>query len=154
MRRNIVTVAKLILAAGIVVTLVLLFNKSNSLARSSSPQTMKLINHPRHGSFFGGQPKNTQGKKIDWHDYKLIKAEESRKGIGEQGRAEKLDSSMKEMEDKLFHKNGFNALLSDKISLNRSVPDIRHPGCRDKSYLSELPTVSGNINAFFKVIKF
>lgn len=142
MRRNIVTIFKLSVAVGLVFAMVLLFNKSNSLNRATTPRTMKLVDHPRHGSFFGGRPKNVEGKKIDWQDHKLMKEEESRKGLGEQGKAETLDPSDKKEEDKLFHENGFNALLSDKISLNRSVPDIRHPGCRDKKYLSELPSVS------------
>lgn len=30
--------------------------------------------------------------------------------------------------DKLYKVNGFNAALSDKIALNRAVPDIRHEG--------------------------
>lgn len=133
------TLLKLLILSSIVICLIILFKKT--INSKENVQSAKL-QHPKHGSFFGGAPKNIKKVKIDWHDYELIKLEESRSGIGEHGKAEKVDTSEKEMYDKLYYSNGFNALLSDKISLNRSVPDIRHPGCKDKKYLSELPSVS------------
>ena len=141
MKRNVISLAKLIFLSVVIVALVILYIKSFATNSNDLHQSAKL-QHPKHGSFFGGGPKNVKNSKIDWHDYALMKDEDNRKGIGEHGKPEKLEPSDKEMEDKLFHKNGFNALLSDKISLNRSIPDIRHPGCRDKKYLSELPSVS------------
>lgn len=80
--------------------------------------------------------------KIDWHDYKFIAHEEQRKGIGEHGKSAQLSSKESDMYDKLFKENGFNAALSDKISFNRSLPDIRHKGCKTKKYLKRLGTVS------------
>jgi polypeptide N-acetylgalactosaminyltransferase len=93
-------------------------------------------------SFFDGPEKNVNHIKIDWHDYEMIAKEEHRKGLGEHGLAAALSKNEKVMEQKLFLRNGFNALLSDKISLNRSIPDIRHKDCHKKKYLKELPTVS------------
>lgn len=141
MRRNLVTLIKLTFLLFIFITLYLLFVKSinNPL---SSPQAQHLVQHPKHGGFFGGSPKNVNRKKIDWHDYKLIESDLERKGLGEQGKAEKLGAEFDVQQRELFNQNGFNALLSDKIALNRSVPDIRHPSCRDKKYLSDLPSVS------------
>lgn len=66
--------------------------------------------------------------KIDWHDYKKIQEDILRSGPGEQGLGYNLDISEHRLKDKLFRENGFNALVSDKISLNRSLNDIRHPG--------------------------
>jgi polypeptide N-acetylgalactosaminyltransferase len=101
----------------------------------------KLVQHPKIGGFFG-RKRNLQNKKIDWHDYKLIEYDQNREGFGEKGKSETLDGSEKEIQDQLFRVNGFNALLSDKISVNRSLKDIRHPKCKEKLYLSELPSVS------------
>lgn len=81
-------------------------------------------------------------QKMDWHNYKQIKYEASLKGIGEQGKPAHLEPKEAEVEKELYSVNGFNGALSDKISLNRSLPDIRHPGCQSKEYLSDLPTVS------------
>ena len=43
---------------------------------------------------------------------------------------------------KLFLENGFNILVSDRISLDRSLRDIRHPNCKTRKYHGDLPTVS------------
>ena len=47
---------------------------------------------------------------------------------------EKLDSAYKD--------NGFNILVSDRISLDRSLHDIRHASCKSKKYYSDLHDVS------------
>jgi hypothetical protein len=80
------------------------------------------------GSFFNGDRRNANNRKIDWHNYKLIEAERIRKGVGEKGVAASLNDEEQKGYDALFNTNGYNALLSDKISVNRSVPDIRHAG--------------------------
>lgn len=41
-----------------------------------------------------------------------------------------------------FKENEFNLVASDMISLNRSLPDVRHPGCKSKRYPTKLPTTS------------
>lgn len=47
-------------------------------------------------------------------------------GVGEQGVSAILSSLNHQKYEELYKVNGFNALLSDNISLNRSIPDIRH----------------------------
>lgn len=49
-------------------------------------------------------------------------------GRGEQGKPVSLKSTEMDNYDALYKVNGFNAALSDKIAVDRSVPDIRHPG--------------------------
>lgn len=86
------------------------------------------VEHPRHGAFFGGPVKNAGKHKIDWHDYKLIEEESKREGIGEHGVPGSVPPEDEEARRILFSQNGFDGLLSDRISLHRSVPDIRHQG--------------------------
>ncbi|KAF0772537.1 N-acetylgalactosaminyltransferase 6-like [Aphis craccivora] len=85
---------------------------------------------------------NNYDNKIDWHDWEFANREKQRIGIGEQGVSATLKSLNQHKYDELYKVNGFNALLSDSISVNRSIPDIRHKLCRFKKYNSNLPTVS------------
>lgn len=147
MKRNVLRLLKASVLLAIVICICVIFVKSfltsnKDLERYFRPAERLIEPHPKHGSFFSGHQKNVNGKKIDWHNYELIKLENERNGIGEHGKAVISDPAEKKLEDELFNRNGFNAFLSDKISLNRSVPDIRHKGCKDKKYLSELPSVS------------
>lgn len=65
----------------------------------------------------------------DWHDYTGMERDAKRVGFGEQGkRATNNDESTRDLERKMSLENGFNAYLSDMISVNRSVPDIRNKG--------------------------
>ena len=41
-----------------------------------------------------------------------------------------------------FEKNAFNAYVSDLISIHRSLPDVRDPGCRKIEYKSSPITAS------------
>ncbi len=51
------------------------------------------------------------------------------KGPGEQGTGVHFSNKEKQSGEysSLLSKNGFNALASDRISLKRSLKDIRHP---------------------------
>ncbi|XP_020799083.1 N-acetylgalactosaminyltransferase 4 [Drosophila serrata] len=83
-----------------------------------------------------------EGERKDWHDYVAMEADRKRVGLGEHGAAAHNDPDEKELEDQLYKKNGFNGLLSDRISVNRSVPDVRAEACKSRKYLAELPNVS------------
>uniref|UniRef100_A0A8C3G1V0 Polypeptide N-acetylgalactosaminyltransferase n=2 Tax=Cyclopterus lumpus TaxID=8103 RepID=A0A8C3G1V0_CYCLU len=76
----------------------------------------------------------------DWHDHEAIKRDSSRSGNGEQGKAFPLTDA--DRVDQAYRENGFNIYVSDRISLNRSLPDIRHPNCKLKLYADKLPNTS------------
>ncbi|KAH8412318.1 hypothetical protein KR009_001246 [Drosophila setifemur] len=83
------------------------------------------------------------GERKDWHDYAAMEADKQRYGLGEHGKAAEIENQNdKELENQLYRKNGFNGLLSDRISLNRSVPDVRLEACKTRKYLAKLPNVS------------
>lgn len=72
-------------------------------------------------------PEVTNYELKDWQDYKFIAYEASRSGPGENGTAVVLtDPGEIEINQKLFAIEGLNAYVSDKISVNRSLPDVRH----------------------------
>ncbi|XP_058853232.1 polypeptide N-acetylgalactosaminyltransferase 10-like isoform X1 [Acipenser ruthenus] len=79
-------------------------------------------------------------RRRDWHDQEAIRRDAARSGAGEQGRPFPLTDA--DREDQAYRENGFNIYVSDRISVNRSIPDIRHPNCRTKLYLEKLPNTS------------
>ena len=64
------------------------------------------------------------------------------KGPGEGGKAHKLKVEQKQEEEKFKGVYGFNQLVSDEISLNRTVPDQREDECKYWKYPETLPTAS------------
>lgn len=131
MRRNCASALKLSILLGVTITITFLFVRTlNNLLpedETNSIEESRHVDHPRSGAFFGGSKKNVNQKLIDWHDYEYQAKEGLRKGLGEMGRPASLPIELTEEKNKMYRQNGFNALLSDKISVNRSVPDIRHP---------------------------
>ncbi|CRL06432.1 CLUMA_CG019468, isoform A [Clunio marinus] len=86
-----------------------------------------------------------------------MKNDELRTGFGEHGEGVKLiePDDIKRNEE-LFKIYGMSVVTSDKISVNRSIPDFRHPECLKKRYLKYLPPVSIIIifnNEIFSVFK-
>ena len=65
-------------------------------------------------------------------------------GYGEHGRAVNLNIKEELESEKTFGINQFNLWISDRIALNRSLPDIRKPACQNKTYPlpEDLPTTS------------
>ena len=66
--------------------------------------------------------------KIDWHDWKFIEYEKTREGPGEQGLPFFLtDENDIKLNEEVFKHEGLYAIVSDKISVNRSIRDLRLP---------------------------
>jgi len=68
-------------------------------------------------------------------------------GPGEMGKAfevnkDRLTPEERRKYDEGFQKNAFNGYVSDLISLHRSLPDVRDPGCRKIQYKSPPATAS------------
>ncbi|KTG37711.1 hypothetical protein cypCar_00031373, partial [Cyprinus carpio] len=61
-------------------------------------------------------------------------------GKGEHGKPYPLAED--ECDDSVYKENGFNIYVSNNIALDRSLPDIRHPNCKQKLYLENLPNTS------------
>ncbi len=68
-------------------------------------------------------------------------------GPGEMGKGfevdkEKLTPEERRKYDEGFQKNAFNGYVSDLISIHRSLPDVRDPGCRKIQYKAPPVTAS------------
>lgn len=82
------------------------------------------------------------GESKNWEKSALVPEKKETAGPGENGWAFHLPRDFdKDKKDSLYRQNGFNALASDYIALNRSIKDLRHEKCRTRSYLAQLPTV-------------
>uniref|UniRef100_A0A672KGA9 Polypeptide N-acetylgalactosaminyltransferase n=1 Tax=Sinocyclocheilus grahami TaxID=75366 RepID=A0A672KGA9_SINGR len=79
-------------------------------------------------------------RRRDWHDNESIRKDSQRVGKGEHGKPYPLSED--ECDDSVYKENGFNIYVSNNIALDRSLPDIRHPNCKQKLYLENLPNTS------------
>ncbi|KAI4882277.1 hypothetical protein NFI96_027219 [Prochilodus magdalenae] len=105
----------------------------------NSPASLDVHNQGLNG---GPRPPASRGgqRRKDWHDYEAIKRDAARPGNGEQGKPFPLTDA--DRVDQAYRENGFNIYVSNRISLNRSLPDIRHPNCKLKLYAEKLPNTS------------
>ncbi|XP_071812877.1 polypeptide N-acetylgalactosaminyltransferase 1-like [Apostichopus japonicus] len=61
---------------------------------------------------------------------------------GEMGKPVIIEPEFQEEAERLFRINEFNLMATDRIALNRSLPDVRPKGCINKPYPTNLPTTS------------
>lgn len=86
--------------------------------------------------------KGKLGLKMDWHDWEQVGADLRRQGPGEQGAPVRLTKDEMSYAERTYRDHGFCAFVSDKIAIDRSIPDIRHSVCKSERYWSVLPKVS------------
>ncbi|KAM9846171.1 putative polypeptide N-acetylgalactosaminyltransferase 8 [Aulostomus maculatus] len=55
---------------------------------------------------------------------------------------EELSEEEQREAEKLFRRYGYNAFLSDRLPLNREIPDTRPARCAERSYPDDLPSIS------------
>ncbi|KAI3366373.1 hypothetical protein L3Q82_000529 [Scortum barcoo] len=55
---------------------------------------------------------------------------------------EELSEEEQKEAERLFQRYGYNAFLSDRLPLNREIPDTRPRRCAEKTYPKDLPTIS------------
>lgn len=107
-----------------IITVVVILHKDQSLADLNAALYYRYASEE---PFFNGRPRNVDRIRIDWHDYAHIEYESKREGPGEHGKPLKLEKLEDiKLNEKLFKENGYSAVVSDMIALNRSVPDARH----------------------------
>lgn len=98
------------------------FNELSNVGSQLQYQINEINEVQKPNSYF----RNYDKIKIDWHDYKYINAEKNQLGIGEHGNPSNVSQEEEPERERMALIAGFNALLSDRIALNRSIPDIRH----------------------------
>lgn len=96
--------------------------RSQETAESGRPES----GHPNQGDLDFKHPRNFGPTKIDWIDYEYLATERGRTGIGEHGVGATVPAGQEQERKNQYAMNGFDSLLSDMISLNRSVKDTRH----------------------------
>ena len=63
-------------------------------------------------------------------------------GAGQHGQPVFLKGQEERMAKRLWHINKFNLVVSDKIALDRTLPDVRKSACQNTSYHADLPPAS------------
>ncbi|XP_059160753.1 polypeptide N-acetylgalactosaminyltransferase-like 6 [Physella acuta] len=93
----------------------------------------------------------TEFEWVDWNDYRLMQEDANRTGLGEHGDAVDLGKikKLEENETKLNAKYKYNVVLSDMISLERSIGDLRTAACKKQKFIKNIPRNSVSIISVF-----
>ncbi|CAD5218310.1 unnamed protein product [Bursaphelenchus okinawaensis] len=115
------------------------------------PQAQKLVEQKvdtKKWELYDGQDPFQDYRSLpkkDWEDHTRVQADAQRSGPGEQSVPISIPNESEDSKNnrkKIFLENGFDAVYSDMISLDRAVRDLRHHQCKDLKYVNKQPTVS------------
>ncbi|CRL04923.1 CLUMA_CG017981, isoform A [Clunio marinus] len=113
------------------------------LRATRSNREAKNVDSDLFISLDGENNNNQKSRFRDWNDYKLTEEEKTRNGFGEHGAAAILTNSSEiDLNEKLYHETGFSVVVSNKISVNRSLDSVVHSNCSNVKYYATLPNVS------------
>ncbi|XP_059160733.1 polypeptide N-acetylgalactosaminyltransferase-like 6 isoform X2 [Physella acuta] len=93
----------------------------------------------------------TEFEWVDWNDYKQMEEDANRTGLGEHGEAVRLKKIKKlDANDRILTaKYKYNVVLSDMISLERSIGDLRTAACKKQKFIKNIPRNSVSIISVF-----
>jgi polypeptide N-acetylgalactosaminyltransferase len=103
--------------------------------------------HPIHAHLLGQVPEGFKS----WVQVMEFRRERYRKalnrptsitGPGEDGEPVILTAEEQAEADRLFAKETFNVIASNKVAMDRRIRDLRHPDCHAQKYRKQLPTAS------------
>jgi len=115
-----------------VTTFQLLLNRESShrlyfQQKLRNNEVSSLVDNPLHLLNLHIYPTVTNYERKDWHDREFMRYEATRQGPGENGTAFNLTDPKELLRAaELQEIEGLNVYVSDKISVNRSLPDVRH----------------------------
>lgn len=120
-----------ILFSLLLTTLNLFYRRENHLknflkTKIDSNEVGSLVDNPLYLLNARFYPETKEYQVKDWHDYKFMNYEANRAGPGENGAAVNItEPEEMKINDALREIEGLNVFVSDKISVNRSLPDVR-----------------------------
>lgn len=122
------------------------------ITRAKQRKTLRIqgTESPLHSIKGDNISSAAKGKYRDWNDYKLMLKERGRKGFGESGRG--VNASVwgdDAQQSKLRELYMYNARLSDAISVERSLEDLRSDVCRIHKFIADIPRNSVSIVSVF-----
>ncbi|XP_074658973.1 putative N-acetylgalactosaminyltransferase 9 [Tubulanus polymorphus] len=94
------------------------------------------------GADVDGELVNQRRDRPYYERYKKKIGSSVQRGPGEDGRPVLLTGKERALADSLFKDEAFNRIASDKISLDRTIPDTRDPLCGGVTYPEDLPSLS------------
>ena len=111
-------------------------------ARLQDFQKQQILNHHQGRSYPDDVPKflgtGTSGNFEPPSNQKVTRLS----GPGENGKGHQVRVEQKTEEERLKGVYGFNQLVSDEITLNRTVPDLREEECQYWDYPAQMPKAS------------